>query len=382
MQSTFAAVLYPTGTVSDRELSHGFAVALGGWSVPAPHLLIAELTGLAGWSVAFYRSGEKSGSHGEYEEHEHACELFEDELPPGLCVRDAVAKHSPYAKIYALTYTDESMHDDAWCFEAGGFHRSVVREGPDGIEAGTETLDEEDIGPVDIDWPEHATDQEEKDALEAAVRAQRGSAMIAEELRAEVLPALMGALYVADRRVDVRLVEATPAAITREVARLNAALGRSGGRGAFEPPSVGGVAPPPTYCAFVETYDWNDPGDPGDLFRELSIGAIEGTLHFARAADLATLEATPSWTCAAAKNHYPIGVLKPSSLGARRGDSVLALTSDGDSLRLVDAEGNAREAGPTLGELVCYLALGCSKRDEVEEDLIGALMLRARVRTE
>jgi len=269
------------------------------------------------------------------------------------------------------------------CFQAGGFHRRLVREGPDGIEAGTETLEEEDIGPVDVEWPEEGTEQEEKDALENAVRAQRGSAMLAEELRAEVLPALMGALYVADRRVVVRFVEATPAAMTEEVGRLNAALGRSRGRSAFEPPSVGGVAPPSTYRAFVETYDWSDPSDPGDLFRELSIGAIEGTLHFARSDELLAIAAKGGWAATAETNLYAIGTLKPSSLGTRRsGDSVLALAADGDSLRLVDAEGNAREAGPTLGELVCYLALGWSRRDEVEEDLIGALMLRARLRCE
>ena len=37
-------------------------------------------------------------------------------------------------------------------------------------------------------------------------------------------------------------------------------------------------------------------------------------------------------------------------------------------------------AGPTLGELIRYLALGWSRRAEAEEDMIEALMLRAKVR--
>jgi len=42
----------------------------------------------------------------------------------------------------------------------------------------------------------------------------------------------------------------------------------------------------------------------------------------------------------------------------------------------------AVEAGPTLGELIRYLALGWTRRTEAEEDMIGALMLRAKLRAD
>jgi hypothetical protein len=57
----------------------------------------------------------------------------------------------------------------------------------------------------------------------------------------------------------------------------------------------------------------------------------------------------------------------------------VALAADGEQLSIVRA-GRVTPAGPTLGELLRYLALGWSQRSDAEEDLIGALMLRARIR--
>ena len=59
------------------------------------------------------------------------------------------------------------------------------------------------------------------------------------------------------------------------------------------------------------------------------------------------------------------------------------LDPDEETLWIVDGSGeNRRLAGPTFGELLAYLRLGWSKRDEVEEDFIGALMLRAKIRAD
>ena len=60
--------------------------------------------------------------------------------------------------------------------------------------------------------------------------------------------------------------------------------------------------------------------------------------------------------------------------------ATVCVARDGATLSLVDARGRTRTAGPTLGELLAYLALGWKERDDVEEDLIQALMLRARLR--
>src|SRR5262245_31805908 len=117
MRTSFAALIFRPAEVSDRVLSTGFAVALAGWDAPAPRLLISDLGGLAGWAVAFYESGARAGD----DELEHACDLFEEELSPGLCVRAAAVEHSaPETVVYAITFSEDVVHDDAWRFGADG----------------------------------------------------------------------------------------------------------------------------------------------------------------------------------------------------------------------------------------------------------------------
>jgi hypothetical protein len=144
---------------------------------------------------------------------------------------------------------------------------------------------------------------------------------------------------------------------------------------------VAGAATPEAYRAFVAAYDWQDPQDPGDLYRELSIGSIHGTLSFLRQHQLEAYGSNPAWSPRATEGLYPIATLSPSALGPRGpGDRTLALARDMDTLLLVDAQGRAAPAGPTFTELLHYLALGWSQRDEVEDDLLGALQLRAHLR--
>ena len=86
-----------------------------------------------------------------------------------------------------------------------------------------------------------------------------------------------------------------------------------------------------------------------------------------------------SWT---APGVYPIATLQGSALGGSRAPiGTLALAADGERLILVKPDGRTRPAGPTFGELLRYLALGWKQRSEAEEDIIGALMLRARLRS-
>ena len=367
MTTSFAALIFRPEDVSDRALSQGFAVALGGYDAPAPHLLVAPLRGLPGWSVAFYFSGLKPTPATMDEELEHACELFEDELPPAVAVLDAAAEQGRTSTVvYGLTYAEGFLHDDAWRFAADADARHFVRETDDGVEAGVETATESEITPLE-------------DTDDRSVQPHRGSTFLTRELGAPVLGPLMGALFAPERRVDIRLVEASPEAITSEVTRLNSVLRRKNGRAAFQPPeSIRGVAVPPTYAAFVKAYDWADPGDPSDLYRELAIGAIEGTLHFLREPALRALD-DESWP---AVGLYPIAILQGSALGGSRAPiGTIALAADGERLILVKPDGRARPAGPTFGELLRYLALGWKQRSDAEEDIIGALMLRARLRS-
>ncbi len=60
---------------------------------------------------------------------------------------------------------------------------------------------------------------------------------------------------------------------------------------------------------------------------------------------------------------------------------MVALGADGEQLWVVRGGTSAAPAGPTFGELLRYLSLGWSRRSDAEEDLIGALMLRARLRS-
>src|SRR5262249_32707944 len=136
------------------------------------------------------------------------------------------------------------------------------------------------------------------------------------------------------------------------------------------------------YEAFVQAYDWEDPRDPQDVYRELAIGAIEGTLRFLRPSDLARLDADGAWGRAAEKGLFPVAKLMGSALGGGGPEASLALAADGDGLVIVRPNKAPVQAGPTFAELIRYLALGWSKRSEAEEDMIGALMLRARIRCE
>lgn len=345
MGTSFAAVLYRPADVSERALSHGFGVATAGFDVAKPSLLVGELAGLPGWNVAFYRSGAAGGDA----EHEHACDLFDEELPPGLAVLGAAEKSDTV--VYALTYSDELVHDDACKFTPDESVRRYVRDAEDGIEAGREGTagDEEKI----LDH----------DASDEALRPHRGSTFLSECLGVPVLPLLVRALFEADKRVAIRLVAKEPEAIAEETRGLNRALRRQDGRGAYACPDA-----PAAVQAFVAAYDWADPSDSADLYRELSIGNIKGTLFFYRGDERPQPE-----------GFYALAALRGSALGgAPKGERVIALDKDEETLWVVDGS-NKKLAGPTFGELLAYLRLGWSKRDEVEEDFIGALMLRAQV---
>jgi hypothetical protein len=380
MTAPIAALIFRPDEVSDRALSRGFAVALAGFDVPAPHLRIAPLRGVPGHCVAFYSSG--LGREGD--DLEHLIELFEAEVSPAVGVLDAAAElGSPGARVYCAIFAEDVIHDDGWRFTSEGFLRHFVRESEEGIEAGVETAQTSEVVELEleIEVDEDATDAEERAAEAAAIRPHRGSTFLSNELRAPALPALMGALFDTERRVEVRLIEPGPAAIADEAHRLDRALRRVDGRGAFTaPPAVAGVAQPAAHAAFVGVYDWADPTDPSDRYRELAIGAIEGTLQFLREADLRALDADAAWARGAAAGLYPVARLLGSALGASSTQAVLGLAADGEQLALVRA-GRVVPAGPTFGELLRYLALGWSQRSDAEEDLIGALMLRARLRT-
>jgi hypothetical protein len=136
------------------------------------------------------------------------------------------------------------------------------------------------------------------------------------------------------------------------------------------------------YATFAEIYDFDDPSDPADLYRELSIGAIEGNLHFLRLAELERLVADGVWAARHGSALFPVATLRAPSLGKQGVDDAwLCLGSDNEALWLSARDGSMMRAGPTFGELLRYLALGWKVRTEVEEDLIGALMLRAKLRS-
>ena len=188
----------------------------------------------------------------------------------------------------------------------------------------------------------------------------------------------MGALYATERRLDVRLADPSPAAITSVVHGLNTVLRRTNGRAAFKvPESLGPVAGSPAYSAFVAAYDWADPGDPQDLYRELSIGRIVGTLHFLRRQELVATLDRPGFRQAFAQAFHPLAVLRSSGV-----ERTVVLAADGFRLGIVEPDGRVLAAGPTFGEFLRYLALGWKPRTVAEEDLIGALMLKARLRIE
>lgn len=379
MTAPFAALLFRPSEVSDRALSRGFAVALAGFDVPAPHLRVAELRGIPEYCAAFYSSG--LGRDGD--DLEHLVELFEAEVSPAVGVIDAAAElGSPDARVLCAIFAEDVIHDDGWRFASGGFLRHFVRESEEGIEAGVESGQDSEVHEIAITIDDDATDDEERAAEAAAVRPHRGSTFLSSELRAPALPALMGALFDTDRRIEIRLIAPGPEAVAAEARRLVRALRRVDGRGAFTaPPAVRGVAQPAGHAAFVAAYDWADPGDTSDRYRELAIGAIEGTLQFLREAELRALDGDEAWARGAAAGLYPVARILGSALGASSTQAILGVAADGEQLSLVRGA-RVTLAGPTLGELLCYLALGWSQRSDADEDLIGALMLRARIRVD
>lgn len=370
MSLTLAALVYRPDRVSDEALSRGFAVALAGWDVPAPALSIAELPAAPGWSVAFYESGAARAGATSDDELEHVWELFEDDDPPARCVLEAAGRPTGAGgEIYAIVYSDDLLLDDAWRFDARTHVRRFVREGEDGIEIGTEDGDEDSLRAIDF--------PDEDESLEVYVREHRGTTLLTEALRTASLPAIAGGFFAIDRRVPIRLADPGEPSVVAEVQKLNLALRRTDGRGAFEPPVVAGVSAPPVVCAFARTYDFQDPADPRDEYREIAIGEVEGTLSFLRADGLARLGEDARWAASARAGLYPVG---RRTFGGR--DETLALAADQERLVLVDGGGRQRTAGPTFVELLAYLALGYRRREPFEEMLIEALMLRARVRVE
>jgi hypothetical protein len=373
MDTSFAALIYREADLGEHALVQGFAVAVAGFDVPAPHLLLAPLHGLPAWSVAFYRSGARTLAPDD--EFEHVCELFEDELPPAACVLDALP-HGSASVVYAVVYVESFIHDDVWRFGPDSVERRFVREGDDGLEAGFETADASELRSIDVDVRPNATEKEEYDVFERLVRPHRGTTFLASELGGPVLASLVGALFVADRRLDVRLADPAPAAISEYVRALNRVLGRSDGRAAFgSPERLGRVATSAAFAAFIAAYDWADPADPQDLYRELAIGRIVGTLRFLRERELVPHAEAPAFARAASVDLHPLATLRISGI-----ERVIALGTDGQKLAIVEPNGRIEAAGPTFSELLRYLGLGWASRTPAEEDLIGALMLKARVR--
>ena len=353
MIGPLAALLFRPEHVSDNALSEGFAVALAGYDAPKPALLTCELFGFPGWSIAFYKSGLAAGE----DELGHFTDLFDDERPPGLTVLDRAARE---AVIYALVYSDGSLYDDAYRFDARGTTRRFVREGEEGLEAGSES--EEGL----------SIEEFEDDLDEAELRRKRGTTFLENELCGPLLPALARSLFEADKRVPIALADGSPAGITALVEALNTVLGRSSGRGQ----SPDGVPAPASYKAFCEAYDWHDPKDPEDLYRELSLGHLKGTLRFLRAADVAehTRRSAP-------KGALAVATLQTGSLGGpgRRSHTVI-LGADGATLSVLAEGGALKPAGATFAELLAYLSLGWKRRDDLEEEHIDALMLKAHLR--
>lgn len=367
MTLSMAVVLFRGDEVDEAALVHALAVACAGFDVPRPRVTRIDLDGTGGWTAAFYHSGAKL----EHDELDHVSELFEEDLSPGLLVREAARE--PASPVYALVYTDQTILDDAYRFTDEGVVRHFVRETDDGAEWGIETFD-------DVEGELIEAEQGTK-AFDEALRSKRGSTWLSNELRFPVVATLARALFEGGKAQEVRLYPGGSEAIERATRSLCETLKRTPGRGAFSlPDSIAGVATPEEARAFAHAYDWKDPGDPEDLFRELSIGKITGTLHFMREAELEAKSSDATWTRAASGGAFPIATVSAGGLGSSAVKSILALSPDRDRLVVVDPRGESQLAGPTFAELLHYLALGFRARTESEEDLIGALMLRAAVR--
>jgi len=172
MAPPFAALLHRPDQISETALARGFAVALAGWDVPSPHLLVAPLPGIPGWSVAFYASGIGLDGDG----FEHAVELFEDELSPAVAVLDAA---TPYGAdepvLMTLVVAEDVLHDEAWRVTPSGFERHFVREGEDGVERGVETVEASEVALL-------PSTSEALGGIEGEVRPHRGSTFLSNVL--------------------------------------------------------------------------------------------------------------------------------------------------------------------------------------------------------
>lgn len=309
-----------------------------------------------------------------FEELDHVADLFEEELNPGAMVWEAGGASGAGQRIvFSLVYSDDGVvHDDATRFSEDGVRRAGVREGDAGLES--VRIDGEDVSVLPLGVQADADPK----ALEAKTKSHRGTTLVSSELGIPILPALVGALFTADEVVKIRLVDPSSASIESETRRLVATLGRTPGRCESKEPwtdVAGDVALPEPLRALWTAYDWSDPADPADLYRELALGKIIGTLHFTRPWQIAKLVEDPRSRGPA----FPFATLASSALGGGQ-SGLLSLAADGDTLLLTIKD--ARVAGPTLGELIRYLALGFkSSRDDLENDTLEALMLRAHVRS-
>lgn len=340
MSLSFACVIVPS-SVPNEALSTAFATAAAGFDVDGAKLLVGPLPGAEGVRVAFYKSGKKQS---EFLETEHVVELFEEELPPGMAVLDFAER----GKVYSLVYSETESLDDGCRFDESGFERRYVREDGEGLVAGVVSPDSE---------------HEEELEDDAARREAGGAAFLSSELRVNALAALARALFEADEVVPVRLAPAGPEGVAVMTRALVATLRRVEGRGA--PSDLTSLGLPPDLAAFVGLYDWADPSDPGDLYRELALGRIVGNARFVR----------PE---AMKRSDGRVAVLDLLGTGlASRAESEPVFLGEGGVLSL----GDGRATGTTLPELLRYLALGYKKaRSAAEEELVQALMLRAQVR--
>jgi hypothetical protein len=341
MSLSFACIIAPS-SVSNEALSTAFATATAGFDVDGAKLLVGAVPGAPQLRVAFYKSGKKQT---EFLETEHAVEVFEEELPPGMALLDFAEGAS---KVYSLVFSETESLDDGCRFDEAGFERRYVREDGDGLVAGVlspeseqeEELDEDDSG-----------------------RESGGAAFLSKELGINVLAALAQALFSADEVVPVRLAPVGAEGVAAMTRALVTTLRRVEGRGA--PADLAALALPPDLAAFVAHYDWADPTDPGDVYRELAIGRIVGNARFVKPHAMRTVD-----------GRFAAIALLGTGL-ASRGEPELVYLSEGGQLTMNDG----RSTGTTLQELLRYLAMGFKKdRSAAEEELLQALMLRAQVR--
>jgi hypothetical protein len=341
MSLSFACVIAPD-SVSNEALSTAFATAAAGFDVDGAKLLVGALPGVRGVRVAFYKSGKKQS---DFLETEHCVELFEEELPPGMALLDFA---EGAGKVYSLVYSETESLDDGCRFDESGFERRYVREDGEGLVAGVVSPDAEREDPLDED-----------DAGKGA----GGAAFLSKELGVNVLAALAQALFGADEVVPVRLAPPGREGVAAMTKALVATLRRVEGRAAPADPS--GLGLPPDLAAFVELYDWADPSDPGDVYRELALGRIVGNARFLRPHEMRRPDGR-------------VAVLALLGTGlASRGEPEPVFLGEAGLLTL----GDRRATGTTLPELLRYLAIGFKRdRTAAEEELVQALMLRAQVR--